>query len=177
MAGFAAARSATDSMRARMPARLAFAALILLVAAACGGASEYLLIERFFAASRLRDRTALARFATVVFEPNLNGTVSAFEIVSVTPERAAAPSDTSTPDVDSAADIRRVAAISLADPLNPVDTRSADVSVSVREVTVQAHRRLPDGMSRTEGIVVALQRATITGESARQGNWVVTGFR
>lgn len=44
------------------------------------------LIDQFFAASRLRDRTALARFATVVFEPARDGIVEAFDIIARTPE-------------------------------------------------------------------------------------------
>ena len=45
--------------------------------------AEQLLLEQFFSASRLRDRTALQPISTVIFEPLQQGTVSAFTIVDV----------------------------------------------------------------------------------------------
>ena len=65
--------------------RSAFVASVvsaLLLAGACGG-PERSVIEQFFAASRLRDRTALQQIATVVFEPRERGIVTKFEIVRV----------------------------------------------------------------------------------------------
>jgi hypothetical protein len=47
---------------------------------------EHALLERFFELSRLRDKTALADIATVVFEPLEDGIVDRFEIVRVAPE-------------------------------------------------------------------------------------------
>ena len=44
-------------------------------------ASERALLDQFFAASRLRDRTALARFSTVVFEPRTDGIVEEFVVL------------------------------------------------------------------------------------------------
>jgi hypothetical protein len=58
------------------------------VAAACSVPAEQPIVADFFAASRLRDMTALARFATVVFEPREQGVVTSFEIERVSPERA-----------------------------------------------------------------------------------------
>lgn len=57
-----------------------------LTLAACA-APERPLLEQFFAASRLRDTTALQSIATLVFEPRQDGIVRTFEITSVTPER------------------------------------------------------------------------------------------
>ena len=53
----------------------------------CSGAQEHALLGEFFSASRLRDNTALARLATVRFEPTTHGIITRFDIVSVTTER------------------------------------------------------------------------------------------
>jgi len=57
------------------------------LAAACSVPPEQPIVADFFAASRLRDTTALAKFATVVFEPREQGVVASFEIEQVSPER------------------------------------------------------------------------------------------
>ena len=54
---------------------------------ACTARAEQPILSQFFAASRLRDLTALATLSTVVFEPTTNGTVTTFTITSVSPER------------------------------------------------------------------------------------------
>jgi hypothetical protein len=59
------------------------------LAAACSVPPEQPIIADFFAASRLRDTTALAKFATVVFEPREQGMVASFEIERVSAERTA----------------------------------------------------------------------------------------
>jgi len=59
------------------------------LAAGCSVPPEQPIIADFFAASRLRDTTALARFATVVFEPRDQGIVASFEIENVSAERTA----------------------------------------------------------------------------------------
>jgi hypothetical protein len=55
----------------------------------CSTASEQRLLNQFFAASRLRDTTALANIATVVFEPATQGTITSFEITAVVPRSTA----------------------------------------------------------------------------------------
>ena len=57
-----------------------------IVSSACAR-SEQSLLEQFFAASRLRDTTALQGVAAVVFEPRQQGIVRTFEIAEVSPER------------------------------------------------------------------------------------------
>jgi hypothetical protein len=61
----------------------AFAAALF---AACGHPAERALVDRFFAASRLRDRTAAQSLATVFFDPKDEGLVREFAISNVTPE-------------------------------------------------------------------------------------------
>jgi hypothetical protein len=64
------------------------AAVLGLVLSLAGcGAPEQPLLERFFAASRLRDKVALQAFSTVIFEPRQQGIVRRFTITRVTPER------------------------------------------------------------------------------------------
>ena len=60
-------------------------ALLVLSVSACSGSAERPLLERFFSAARLRDRTALADVATTAFEPREQGTVLSFDVVSVQP--------------------------------------------------------------------------------------------
>ena len=57
--------------------------LIAFTALGCAGDTERALLNQFFAASRLRDLTALNKIATVVFEPARDGIVTTFEIVQM----------------------------------------------------------------------------------------------
>ena len=49
--------------------------------------ADWVLLSQFFAASRLRDHTSLQTFASVSFEPNVQGIITDFEITSVAAER------------------------------------------------------------------------------------------
>ncbi len=60
-----------------------FSWLISAVLPGCSNAREHALLDQFFAASRLRDLTALRNVSNVVFEPREQGTVLSFEIKSV----------------------------------------------------------------------------------------------
>jgi hypothetical protein len=59
------------------------ASLIALMAQGCGPTTERVLLEQFFAASRLRDLTALRKFSTVVFEPATDGIITNFEMTNI----------------------------------------------------------------------------------------------
>jgi hypothetical protein len=65
-------------------ARTLAASLTALALVGCSAQAEALLLERFFAASRLRDLTALSNVATVVFEPATRGIVTSFDVTRVT---------------------------------------------------------------------------------------------
>jgi hypothetical protein len=54
--------------------------------AGCGHPAERALVDQFFAASRLRDKTAAQSIATVFLDPKDEGLVRQFTISSVTPE-------------------------------------------------------------------------------------------
>jgi hypothetical protein len=53
----------------------------------CASTPEQPILNQFFTASRLRDNTSLANFATVAFEPNAQGVIIRFDITNVTPEQ------------------------------------------------------------------------------------------
>ena len=57
----------------------------------CSATPEQPLLQQFFTASRLRDRTALAGFAEIAFEPATDGIVTTFTITSVSEEEGARP--------------------------------------------------------------------------------------
>ncbi len=61
--------------------------LTTLAVLSCSNVGEQPILNRFFAASRLRDTTALQEFSTVVFEPRSQGIITKFEITAVGPER------------------------------------------------------------------------------------------
>lgn len=72
--------------------RLVRAIAILAMALSVHGctAREQPLIERFFSASRLRDKVALQSFSNVIFEPAGQGIVRSFTIANVSVARTAA---------------------------------------------------------------------------------------
>ena len=57
--------------------------LLTLTALSCTAAAEQRLLTQFFAASRLRDLTALSNISTVVFEPASDGIVTSFDITRI----------------------------------------------------------------------------------------------
>ncbi|MCU1383380.1 MAG: hypothetical protein JWL71_2077 [Acidobacteria bacterium] len=57
--------------------------LLTLGTLACGHDADRVLLDQFFAASRLRDLTALRKISTVVFEPASDGIVTSYEITAV----------------------------------------------------------------------------------------------
>ena len=66
--------------------RLPLVLTLLAASAACGHPVEKALVERFFSASRLSDKTAAQAVSTVFFDPRDQGLVRQFTIKDVTPE-------------------------------------------------------------------------------------------
>jgi hypothetical protein len=62
-------------------------AIALTSLVACSSAPEAPILQQFFRASRLNDTTSLASFATATFQPQSQGTIASFDIVSVSPEK------------------------------------------------------------------------------------------
>ena len=58
---------------------------------ACSVPTEQVLVSDFFAASRLRDFTALSQFSTTIFEPRERGTVTRVRVERVSEERTEGP--------------------------------------------------------------------------------------
>jgi hypothetical protein len=67
-----------------MRARLALPVVLALTLASCSAAPERTRLTQFFAASRLRDLTALRNLGTVVFEPTIDGIVTSFDLLGIT---------------------------------------------------------------------------------------------
>ena len=62
-------------------------AISLMSLVACSSPPEEPILQQFFRASRINDNTSLAGFATTSFQPQTQGTITGFDIVSVSPER------------------------------------------------------------------------------------------
>jgi hypothetical protein len=148
-------------------ALIAAIAWVLTTPACRDGGADYLLLDRFFAASRLRDRTALARFATVVFEPHVDGIVVRFDVVGSGP--------LSADDLPDAVR-EQVARLSLDDPIAMMGSpRTSDTVVVSREVTIRATVRAPNGSAADRTLRVQVRRAEAV--PGRVGRWVVTDVR
>jgi hypothetical protein len=70
----------------RLPVLSAVMALLAVLFTACGHPAEKALVERFFAASRVNDKTAAQTISTVFFDPKDQGMVRQFTIKDVTAE-------------------------------------------------------------------------------------------
>jgi hypothetical protein len=143
-------------------------ALASVLAVACSHGPEQVLLGDFFGASRLRDKTALQAFATVPFEPHVQGIVTRFAIARVGP-------DDRKPLSSLAAEIG-IAGLSVDDPRNPIDVRRYHGEMVSKEVTIQAPVRLPDGQIAQKTIDIILQRAILKGDREVVGRWIVTGI-
>lgn len=149
------------------------AVVMLLAGGACVDAgAEHMLLDRFFAASRLRDRTALARISTVTFEPLEDGIVVNFVVIAT--NDVASDSGSAVDDTGAG---ERVVALSLADPTQshaqPIDDPAI---LATREVMADADVRGRDGAVTRRRLLVTLRRAETVGTSRRRGRWIVTGF-
>jgi hypothetical protein len=61
--------------------------VVVALFAACSSAPEQQILRRYFDASKLRDQTTLANFATVEFDRDDDGIVERFSVAAVGPER------------------------------------------------------------------------------------------
>ena len=61
---------------------------LMMVGIACSVVPEEKVVRDFFRASRLRDYGALGTFATASFDPQSDGQVQNFKVISVSPERS-----------------------------------------------------------------------------------------
>jgi hypothetical protein len=135
---------------------------------ACSSGSEQFILGEFFGASRLRDRTALQGFATVPFEPNVQGIVTSFVIARIGPDQHE-PLSTLASEVG-------IAELSVDDPRHPIDARTLNGEMVSKEVTIRAPVRLPNGQIAQKTMNIILQRAVLKGDREIVGRWIVTGF-
>ena len=75
--------------RVRTCLALLVSAITFAGATACSVIPEEKIVRDFFRASRLRDNAALGAFATTNFDPNRDGQVTEFKVLSVSPEHTA----------------------------------------------------------------------------------------
>jgi hypothetical protein len=145
-----------------------FPAMLVLATLACSGGAEYLALQKFFEASRLRDRTALRSISTVSFEPMADGTLTTFKITSLGPEERQ--------PLGSNPSAIRLAELSLSDPRRPLDVSRAEGELVSKDVRLSAEVRLPNGQTARRTVSVVLQRAVVKGDLEVTGRWIVTGF-
>lgn len=107
----------------------------------CSAPAEQLLLSQFFAASRLRDLTALHTFATIVFEPGVQGVVTSFDVTRVTA------------------------------------TKGSDGQMVLKDVSISAPVRLPDGRTVLKNFVIVMQRGLPGSDQNRWGGWMITAIR
>jgi hypothetical protein len=60
----------------------------VLISAGCSAPAEQQIIKKFFDANRMRDQSTVANMATVEFDPQRDGVVPRFEVVSVSEEKS-----------------------------------------------------------------------------------------
>jgi hypothetical protein len=125
------------------------ASLMTLTVLSCSAPAEQRLLTQFFAASRLRDLTALHNFATIVFEPGVQGVVTSFDVTRVT----------ATQGSDGQVVSKGV---------------SKDVS---KDVSISAPVRLPDGRMVLKNFVITMQRGLPGSDQNRWGGWMITAIR
>jgi len=97
--------------KSRRAELLRHATLALVICTACAGGPERAVIDQFFSASRLRDFTALEKVSNVIFEPRQEGTVLAYDVVSIT------KTGTDTEEVLVNATVRRPSGDTIRKPL------------------------------------------------------------
>jgi hypothetical protein len=139
-----------------------------MLAVACSSGPEQFILGEFFGACRLRDKTALQGFATVPFEPHVQGIITSFTIARVSPEEYR--------PLSSVASEIGIAELSVDDPRNPIDLRRSSGEMVSKEVTILAPIQLPDGQIARKTMNIILQRAILKGDRAIAGRWIVTGF-
>src|SRR5262245_5333392 len=125
-------------MRLRMREMATAIPLIVSSAVCCSSSPEEAVLTQFFAAARLRDTTALASFATVRFEPRIDGIVTNFEVMRAGPEqRSPLRRMGSTRELDASVE-GEIVRLSAAGVRSGIDVTHYERQVGSREVTIEA---------------------------------------
>jgi hypothetical protein len=151
--------------------------LINFAAAGCASPPEEAVLAQFFAAARLRDHTALASFATITFEPHVDGIVTEFDVTHVTAEqRTGFARPAASQARDEAKDRDLILQLSI--NIRPdVDLTKHDGQLGSKELTIEAPVRLPAGGIVQRTLIVTIQHAVLKADPEIVGRWIVTGLR
>jgi len=133
----------------------------------CSWAPEEPILDQFFSASRLADRTSLANLTTVTFAPNQQGIVIAYDITTVTPEQRS-PFGTSE---------KTVVDLSINGGPTHIDVSKYDGDLLSKDVSISAAVKLPTGQTQRKNLIVTMQRAVLKADKEIVGNWIITGIR
>jgi len=158
-------------------ARSAIVLSLIILAVACSSPPEEAVLGQFFAAARLRDNTALASFATVTFEPHIDGIVTEFDVTHVTAEMRTAFTRRA---VSEARDEAKTNGLILQLSMNirpDVDITKYDSQVGSKDLTIEAPVKLPDGRIVQRTLIVTMQHAVLKADQEMVGRWIVTGLR
>lgn len=151
--------------------------LINLAAAGCSSPPEEAVLAQFFAAARLRDNTALASFATITFEPHIDGIVTEFDVTHVTAEKRmgfARPAASQARDEEK--DHGLILELSIA--IRPdVDITKYEGQLGSKDLTIDAPVRLPAGGIVQRTLIVTIQHAVLKADPEIVGRWIITGIR
>jgi hypothetical protein len=151
--------------------------LIIFGAAACSSPPEEAVLRQFFTAARLRDTTALGSFATVTFEPHIDGIVTEFDVTHVTAETRTAFTRAAVSKARDEAKTNHLI-FQLSMNIRPdVDITNDDGEIRSKDLTIQAPVKLPDGRIAQKTLIVTMQHAVLKADQEMVGRWIVTGIR
>jgi hypothetical protein len=151
--------------------------LITVGAVACSSPPEEAVLGQFFAAARLRDNTALASFATVRFEPHIDGIVTAFDVTHVTAEIRTSFTRRAVGEAREEAKTNDLI-LQLSMSIRPdVDITKYEGQVGSKDLTIEAPVKLPDGRIVQRTLIVTMQRVVLKADREMIGRWIVTGLR
>lgn len=158
-------------------ARSAIVLSLIILTAACSSPPEEAVLEQFFAAARLRDNTALASFATVTFEPHIDGIVTEFDVTQVTAETRRAFTRRASGEAREEAKTNALI-LELSMNVRPdVDITKYDGQIGSKDLTIEAPIRLPDGRIVQRMLIVTMQHALLKADREMVGRWIITGIR
>jgi hypothetical protein len=152
-------------------------ALIVCSVAGCSSPPEEAVLGQFFAAARLRDTTALASFATIRFDPRIDGVVTDFEVTHAGPEqRRPIPGTDASRDgaANAESEIVRLSAGAVRSSL---DLTRYEGQMRSKEVTIEASVKTPDGGVVQKTMIVMVQRVILKADPEIVGRWIVTSIR
>ena len=145
--------------------------LSALAVASCSHAAERPILNEFFAASRLRDMTALRKLSTATFEPTSQGIITSFEIIAVGPDQH------SFETARTLASKSSLVELSVDTLRHRVELKQYDGDLVTKEVTISAPVKLPNGQTAQKTLIVAMQRAILKGDKEIVGRWIITGVK